>query len=91
MDTTVQKIASAEDTTAVYKSYADEFKNRGELINAIADFQKKATSTEQRIRKERLEVQKLHIKIDNINERIKAVKREKEDLKKKKKELSREK
>jgi hypothetical protein len=91
VDTTVKVVASTADTTAKPKSYAEEFKNRGELLNAIVEFQKKAEGTEQKIRKERLEVQKLHIKIDNINERIKAVKKEKEELMKKKKDLSREK
>lgn len=90
-DTTVKIVASTADSTTEPKSYTEEFKNRGELLNAIVDFQKKTKSTEQKIRKERLEAQKLHIKIDNIDERIKAMKKEIEALKKKKKDMSREK
>lgn len=89
VDSVIQPGALA-DTTAEPKAFVEEFKNKGELLNAIVECKKKEENTAQQIRKERMEVQKLHIKIDTIDERIKAVKKEIERIKKKKEGMRRE-
>jgi len=83
--------APVTDTITPKKTYAQEFRNKGELLNAIAGYQKKAQETDTEVRKERLEVQKLHIKMDAVNSRMDALKKEIADLKKKKQDMTRDK
>lgn len=93
-ETTVQSTTSSTaspDSTIKKVSYAQQFKNKGELLNAIADYQKRTKETGAKMRKERLEVQKMHIKIDAVNDRLKKVKKEIEDFEKLKGDMMREK
>ena len=59
-----------------------QFNNRGELLKAIVDFQKKTELNNADIKKERLEVQKLRIKTEDLDEQIRKTKEETALLKK---------
>ncbi len=59
-----------------------QFRNRGELLKAIVDYQKKAEITKSEFKKERLDVQKLRIKSEDIDEQIRKTKEETAQLKK---------
>jgi tetratricopeptide (TPR) repeat protein len=59
-----------------------QFRSRGELLNAIVDYQKKAETVGSEVKKQRLEVQKLRIKTEDLDEQIRKVKEETELLKK---------
>ncbi|MBD3420079.1 MAG: tetratricopeptide repeat protein [Chitinivibrionales bacterium] len=60
--------------------YAKEFRNMGELLQAITDYQGREKRTAQQIRKERLELQKLRIKDEYLQSRIETVQEEVEKL-----------
>jgi hypothetical protein len=62
-------------------TYDKQFRNRGELLKAIVDYQKKAEITGSEVKKERLEVQKLRIKGEDLDEQIRKVKEESSLLK----------
>jgi cellulose synthase operon protein C len=72
-------------------AFDKQFKNRGELLRAIVDYQKKEELTQSEIKKERLEVQKLRIKNEDMDEQIRKVKEETALLKKSLEEMHREK
>jgi hypothetical protein len=70
-------------------AYDHEFKNRGELVKAIADYREKAQSLGQDIKKERLNVQKMQLKNDDVDEEIRKVKDEVAMLKKSMEDMKR--
>lgn len=78
-----KKISDAQDAaeSKTQISSKEQFKNRGELQKVIATLVKKRGDTDQNIRKERLEVQKLNIKMDSVSDRIENMKKEIEELK----------
>ena len=63
-------------------AYDHIFKNRGELRKAIAGFRLKEQGYDRDIKKERLELQKLHIQNDDLDADIRKVKDETAALKK---------
>ncbi|MBD3346927.1 MAG: tetratricopeptide repeat protein [Chitinivibrionales bacterium] len=77
---------STPDSTAVVKKgisenwYVQEYKSRGELLNAIEDYQKRSQDTQQAIRKERLELRKLQVKEEFLDAKIETMKKEIEEL-----------
>ncbi len=73
MTTTVH---SASKQVSIADNYDRQFKNRGELLNAIVEYQKKSELSNAEIKKERLEVQKMRIKSEDLDEQIRKTKEE---------------
>ena len=63
--------------------YDHVFKSRKEVAQAIADYTQRAQNAEREIKKERLEIQRLHLKNDDFDSQIRRVKEEIAELKKK--------
>ena len=81
--------AKHDNAAPVEQSYDHEFRNRGELLKAITDYQEKARNFGLEIKKERLSIQKLQFKSDDIDQEIRKVKDEIAALKKTMEELKR--
>jgi chromosome segregation ATPase len=69
--------------------YDHLFRNRGELVKAIADYQTKARNCEKDIKRENFEVQKLRVQNDDLDAQIKKVKDETAAMKKAMEEMKR--
>ena len=82
-------VDTAAGRPAAVVDYAKEFRNKGELLRAIADYEAKEKDTASLLRRERLEVQKLHIRRDALDKSIDDVKAEIEELKKALEEMGR--
>ncbi len=80
----LKAIGLVKDTAKVGSEawYESQYKNRGELLNATADYAQRSLDTEKDIKKERLALQKLQIKNDSVDKSIDEVKAEIESLKK---------
>jgi len=83
--------AGTVDTVRAATSYAQQFKNKGELMRAIEDYRNRERATNIKMRKERLEVQKLNMQVDAMNAKIRKVKEEIAQLRKMKSTMTREK
>jgi len=59
-----------------------QFRNRGELLKAIVEYEKKSENVNSDVKKERLEVQKLRIKGEDLDEQIRKTREETVQLKK---------
>jgi TolA-binding protein len=77
------------ETVSNEPTYDHEFRNRGELLKAITDYDAKAQNVGLEIKKERLSIQKLQIKRDDVEQEIRKVKDEIAGLKKSMEDMKR--
>jgi TusA-related sulfurtransferase len=86
---TTQKSTTQE--TVNTDDFVKKYKNRGEFLKAIADYEAKEREINNQIRLEDGEVQKLQVQITNIDAALQKVNAEIEELKKQKENMSRDK
>ena len=84
-----RKSGATAKTSPKELSYDKQFRNRGELLKATVEYQKKAEISNFEVKKERLEVQKLRIKGEDLDEQIRKTKDETSQLKKQLEGMSR--
>jgi TolA-binding protein len=80
---------SIKNETGKPDDYIKKYKNRGEFLKAIADFEAKERETNNQIRLEEGEVRKLRVQNADIDAALQKVNAEIEELKKKKENMSR--
>lgn len=71
---------AARDSAGSTDDHAEEFEDRGELLAAVEDYQHREKETAMKIKRERMEVQKLRLKIEAIEEKIVKVKKDTKTL-----------
>lgn len=73
------------------ESYRDQYKNRGELLQAIEEYKVREEKVLQQMRKERLKLQKARIKVNALDVQMRMMEQEIEAAKKALEEMEREK
>lgn len=84
-----QKEESKEEKS--FPDYVYKYKNHGELMKAIKEYQDKETTLSSEIKKERMEIQKLRLRSTELDEEIRRVREQIETVRAKRESMSREK